>query len=224
MIHVYIADVRSLPDPKDNPEIMECLTDERKNKILRYVQAKDRKQSLGASLLLKKILEQHGCDISNITYGSYGKPELSNIYFNLSHSYDYVVCIVGDKPVGCDIEKIGKVRERIAEYFFAENEVIYLNTFEGKERMHEFYRVWTMKESYLKMTGEGLAYGLKQVECRFENTGTSERICQNNVSIYRNGEKCNCSIKEYDIPGYKMSICVEGEDDLCNVGYSWVLL
>ena len=91
-----------------------------------------------------------------------------------------------------------------------------MHTFEGEERLHEFYRLWTVKESYLKMTGEGLAYGLKAVEIRFEKT--------NNISIYRNGEKCNCSTKEYDISGYMLSICVEGEDDLCNVGYSWVLL
>lgn len=209
MVHVYIANVQNLTDPRADLGILEGLPDERKNKIMGYVQAKDRKQSLGAGLLLKHVVHRYGMDIPNIFYDSHGKPEIRGLYFNLSHSHDYVVCAVSDKPVGCDVEKVAKIQENIAEHFFAENEVAYLNGFKVEERMDEFYRIWTMKESYLKMTGEGLAYGLKQVECRFENTGIYEKSCQNNVRIYRNGIKIHCYIKEYDIPGYKLSICAK---------------
>ena len=199
MVHVYIADVRNLPDPKDHVWIMESLPDERKNKILGYVQVKDRKQSLGAGLLLKQIFETRGLNIANTVCAAHGKPEIQGMYFNLSHSYDYVVCAVSDQPIGCDIEKIGKNREKIAKHFFSVDERAYLESFGGDERLTEFYRLWTMKESYLKMTGEGLAHGLKQVECRVGN----------GVSVYRDGEKCHCFIKEYDLLGYKLSVCAK---------------
>ena len=151
MVRVYISNVSNLPDPNENLWIMEGLPEERKNKILRFLRVQDRRQNLAAGLLLKNVLEQHEIDISNISYGPHGKPELPDIYFNLSHSQDYVVCTMSDKPVGCDIEKVGKSRENVAERFFTEKERMYLSTFEEKDRLNEFYRIWTMKESYLKM-------------------------------------------------------------------------
>lgn len=190
---------------------MERLPEERKNKILRFLRVQDRRQNLAAGLLLKNVLEQHEIDISNISYGPHGKPELPDIYFNLSHSHDYVVCAISDKPVGCDIEKVGKSREGVAERFFTEKERMYLSTFEEKDRLNEFYRIWTVKESYLKMTGEGLAFGLNRIECRFEKDVSSGAKNQDEVMIYRDGEKCDCYIKEYDISGYKLSVCAEEE-------------
>lgn len=47
-----------------------------------------------------------------IAYNSQGKPYfLSNreIFFNISHSSNYVACVIGDRPVGIDIEKPAKV-------------------------------------------------------------------------------------------------------------------
>lgn len=47
-----------------------------------------------------------------IAYNSQGKPYfLSNceIFFNISHSSNYVACVIGDRPVGIDIEKPVKV-------------------------------------------------------------------------------------------------------------------
>ena len=113
MVRVYISNVSNLPDPKENLRVMEGLPEERKNIILRFVREQNRRQNLAAGLLLKYVLEQHEIDISNISYGPHGKPELPDFYFNLSHSHDYVVCAVSDKPVGCDIEKIGKSRKNV---------------------------------------------------------------------------------------------------------------
>lgn len=199
MVKIYAVDVSNLPDPKEYPELLNGLSENRKEKTLRYRQLKDRKQSLGAGMLLQKCLSEHGICAEDIRYGENGKPEVSKICFNLSHSNDIVVCVVSEKEVGCDVEKISELRERIAERFFTEYEIGYLNGFEGDEKRDEFYRLWTMKESYMKMTGEGMSLSLDRFEFIFNE----------NIKVYRDGELCSCFVKEYEIPGYKLTVCAQ---------------
>lgn len=199
MVYVYAAKVTNLPDPKEFPEWMEGLAEVRKQKILRYKQQKDRKQSLGAGLLLKHVLLRHGVDSGNIRFGENGKPELDGICFNLSHSHDVVVCAVSNKVVGCDVEKVKNAPTKIAERFFCKNEIEHLEKFKNAERDSEFYRLWTMKESYLKMTGEGMQLALNRFEFVFEEC----------VKVFRDGKICSCFVKEYEIPGYKLTVCAK---------------
>lgn len=83
------------------------------------------------------------------------RPEMPGeraLYFNLSHSGAYAVCALADEEVGCDIQQISPVRDRLIQRFFHETERAYIG--DSDER---FTRVWTMRESYAKMTGEGIA-------------------------------------------------------------------
>lgn len=199
MVSVYMTEVTNLSDPLDEPGIMKGLPKMRKEKILRYRQLKDRKLSLGASLLLEEVLTRHGKNLDCMKYGEHGKPEMEGIYFNLSHSHDYAVCVVSSQPVGCDIEKIERKTkaETVARRFFTDKEISYLMSQTEEKRLQEFFRIWTMKESYLKMTGEGMSCELNRVEFVF---GTE-------VEIYRDGQKCSCTMKEYEIPDYKLTVC-----------------
>lgn len=202
MVYVYAANVKNLPDPIEAPEIMEGLPEERKQKIASCKQLKDRKQSLGAGLLLKQVLLLHGVSMGKLLYGENGKPEMEGIHFNLSHSHDMVVCVLSSQPVGCDIEKIKEKNdriERIANRFFTGKECTYLNAFQDNEKNQAFFRIWTIKESYIKMTGEGLRLGLDRFEIVFGKE----------VELYREGERCSCTIQEYEIPEYKVSVCAE---------------
>ena len=74
VVKVFIADVSELPDPLKNPELLQEIPEERKQRIVRFQQEKDRKQSLGAGLLLKKCLEEYGLDIKDIYYQGNGIP------------------------------------------------------------------------------------------------------------------------------------------------------
>lgn len=209
MVKVYVADVSSLPDPKECPEILKGLPDVRVQKIMRYRMVKDRKRSLGAGLLLKECLEKYDINIEEVQYGEHGKPESKSIYFNLSHSGDKVVCAVSKMPVGCDIEKIADVKEGIADRFFTENEIRHLKQFCADVKRDEFYRLWTMKESYMKMTGEGMRLSLNRFEFDISDK----------VNIYRNGEKCDCYIREYEIPGYKLTVCAKENEFISEVNF-----
>ena len=199
MVYTYAANINNLPDPIADPECMEDLPEYRKKKILRYKQKNDRIQSFGAGLLLNQVFDLHGIKDQPVTYGENGKPLMADICFNISHSHQMVVCSLSRQPVGCDIERVRNVQEGMAERFFTQNEIQYLNQYDGENRQHEFFRIWTMKESYMKMTGEGMKLGLDSFEFQIGES----------VQVYRRGELCPCFVKEYELPGHLLTVCAE---------------
>lgn len=204
MVYIYAVDITYLPDPQEFPEFMEKLPEIRKQKIIKCKQLQARKQSAGAGLLLGYILKEYGLADAEIKFGSNGKPEIEGIFFNLSHSKNMVICVVSDKSVGCDIELICKAPEKVADRFFSEAEQSHLSQYSGEEKNKEFYRLWTMKESYMKMTGEGMRLPLHQFEVHI-----GERI-----QLYRDGMLQDCFIKEYELLRdenlpYQVSVCAE---------------
>lgn len=139
-------------------------------------------------LLLKEIPEpmplEYGC-------GEHGKPYLINSpwHFNLSHSGDYVLCALSRREVGADIQIERKKNvKKIAERFFSEEENRMLK--QSEDENADFFRLWTRKEAYGKLTGEGLA-GVLGINLQEEG------------EIY--GGLC---WEEYDMPkGYRIALC-----------------
>ena len=205
MVQVYLMNIADLPDPKEKNIVMRELPQKEQDRILAFSHEKGRKQCLGARLLQQYVLAQQGLCLEDVTYGEHHKPEVSGLQFNLSHSYDYVVCAVGDKPVGCDIEKIGPARMHVAKRFFHAQELQYLNTFTGREQDEEFFRLWTIKESYIKMTGEGMYLPLNKFVCLISGEGIHMLYEDQDGSLQRP----ECFVKEYEVPGYKLTVCAE---------------
>ena len=92
------------------------------------------------------------------SYSKYGKPYLKgkeNIYFNVSHSRDYVVCAFSDNEVGIDIQVHKKWKKELAQRFFSEEDKKLLARLEneGFAPSEMFFCMWTVKESYMKLTG-----------------------------------------------------------------------
>lgn len=186
MVYLYAADVSSLPDPTEDFKVMEGLPKERINKILNAKHKQKRLQSLGAGLLLEKVLNRHGISSETIQLEEGGKPKAEGICFNLAHSGDYVLCAVSDRPVGCDIEQLRKAPKPVAERNFTTEELAYLQEFSGETYSREFFRIWTKKESYLKMLGIGIRVPLHTLQ-----VGPSYHL------------------HEYDISGYQITVCAE---------------
>lgn len=97
-------------------------------------------------------------------FGPHGKPEIVDfpLYFSLSHSGDYVLCAISDREVGADIQKLQTVDfSKLASRFFAEAEYKALEECDSEaERQKLFFRLWTNKEAYGKMTGQGIMAAL----------------------------------------------------------------
>lgn len=128
---------------------------------------------LGEALAVE-ALEQHRelpLGSYRIARGEKGKPfivDRGNVFFNISHSGDYVVCAVSDEEIGVDIEKRSKARMEVAGRFFHKQEVRELEMTPDSERNGLFYDYWSIKESFLKYIGTGLTRPLNSFIVRFE--------------------------------------------------------
>ena len=93
-----------------------------------------------------------------------GKPFFENIaglHFNISHSGSEVAIAFSTNPVGFDMEVLDRKRDclAIAERFFTAEESREVKM-AGDSANKLFARLWTAKESMLKLSGEGLVGGL----------------------------------------------------------------
>lgn len=165
MIHVYISDIT--PFLKENiwKQFADRLDMERQEKVMRTRNEKDQVRILAAGLLLQYAVEQE-LDRKMpeaslcIRQKEGGKPYLVDypqIHFNLSHSGEMVACAIGTIEVGVDIQQLVPVKEKVAARFFTEKENENLKQCATtKEYEKQFFQYWCRKESYLKLTGEGL--------------------------------------------------------------------
>ena len=200
MVKLYVADISNLPDPLSVPGELKKLPKERQQRIHHMKQEKSRKQSMGAGLLLQKVLALYHMQDSQVFVDEHGKPRIEGLEFNLSHSGNLVICAVSEQPVGCDVEEVRKAPKGVAERYFSCREQEYLSQFAEEEYDRAFFRLWTMKESYVKMTGEGLGVPLEVYEIVIEDMG---------ARVIRDGEVQECYVSVVEISGYIISICAE---------------
>ena len=90
--------------------------------------------------------------------GEHGKPYFCvhpEVRFNISHSGNLVICAVSDFEIGIDVQEKSRMNtDRIAKKVMSPVE--HKKYLESSERQYFFYRVWVMKESYVKWTGDGI--------------------------------------------------------------------
>lgn len=94
-----------------------------------------------------------------------GKPMLVDfpgVHFSLSHSGTMAACAVAACPVGIDVQKFAGIRDKISSRCYTPEEQNYWKTAENPEKA--FYRLWSLKESFVKMLGVGLAFPFRNVE------------------------------------------------------------
>ncbi|MCL2079273.1 MAG: 4'-phosphopantetheinyl transferase superfamily protein [Oscillospiraceae bacterium] len=133
-------------------------------------------------------------------YCAKGKPtlvEYPDIHFNISHCKCAVACAVFESQIGVDVQNIVPVSDKVARYALSDEEYA---IFEGlssfaperdtenvrsalppesqnkslqnlRENKEEYFcKIWTIKESYLKKTGDGIGKRLNSLRaCQLEN-------------------------------------------------------
>lgn len=145
---------------------IQYLPEERKAKVLRYRREIDRKLSVASYLLLIYALhKKFKLSPPTIAYTDKGKPYLPDhpdIHFNISHCPIGCVCAISDKSVGVDLQDIRPFSQDIANRCCSAEELLRLR--QSADPAACFTQMWAMKESYLKMTGEGIAQSLPAID------------------------------------------------------------
>jgi len=163
MAKIYIVENVTNLDEEKYDLLLDRLLADRKNKTLNYKKYEDRCRSLVAGILLKYMFKnEYGMDIdgAKISLSEYGKPYLDikgdSKHFNLSHSGGIVTGIIDEYENGIDVEKIAEYDSKIAKRFFCKEEYEYIEKSDNKNM--DFFRMWTIKEAYMKY----LALGMKK--------------------------------------------------------------
>lgn len=165
-ISVYVADVSPLA--KDDSlfnKVYSSVSPERQQKTDRFRFKNDKCLSLCAEYLFMCACRDFGVEYTGqkVTAEDNSKPRFEdcNICFNLSHSGNKAMCIMSDYEVGCDIERKHKTNTDIADRYFSPDEKHLLSVCKSeKEKEELFFRLWTLKESFIKCVGLGLSLPL----------------------------------------------------------------
>jgi 4'-phosphopantetheinyl transferase len=159
------------------------LSDDEKAKAGRFVFDKDQRRFVTAHGALRLILSEYtGADPSGLSFaqGENGKPYLrpgsGDVFFNLSHSGDYtLIAVTKCLRVGVDIEGIRSNIDflDLSRKFFSPSECAWLDGQPLSKQVVAFFRLWVMKEAFLKATGVGLSDSLNEIDVTFTSNGNA---------------------------------------------------
>lgn len=214
MIYNYALEIPKIIEAYTFHKLEKMISVERRERIKKYRFDEDKKRSLLAEVLLRYALKKNfGISCSQVQFvtNSFGKPMLKNveqIHFNLSHSGDWVVCGVSDAPIGIDVETI-KIKDLIiAKRFFTEDEYKDILRQPEEEKIKYFFKLWTLKESYVKAEGKGLSIPLNSFSFRvlpheiqmYEGKLLSNKYCFQVFSLDNLHTVAICSKQVYEAP------------------------
>ena len=93
-------------------------------------------------------------ELLNLWYDR-NKPMADNCFVSISHSGNMVAVCTSENPIGIDIELINEKRnlEKLSNRVFCGKE---LETFKNNPTPEQFYEIWTRKEAYSKIDGQGV--------------------------------------------------------------------
>ncbi|WP_062491249.1 MULTISPECIES: 4'-phosphopantetheinyl transferase family protein [Paenibacillus] len=175
MIEICALHIEKNLDIQQFESLLLLVSEEKRNRILKNVRFEDAQRSLLADVLARFMLCR-SLNLSNedITfyYNSFGKPFLKNVenvFFNVSHSGNWVVCALDNSPIGIDIEIVKPIDISIARRFFSTVEYKDIMKRTPTQREDYFYTLWTLKESYIKAIGKGLSIPLDSFSFRVKN-------------------------------------------------------
>lgn len=217
-IHLWCAKLDVLQDCVE--QLAQHLSLDEQKRAERFRFERHRRRFIVARGLLRDILACYA-NVSprhfEFSYSERGKPELAHhsmdkrLCFNISHSHELALyAITYEHRIGVDIEYTLNRKtdvEHLAKRFFLPHEYDVIRNTPPTHKHELFFKCWTIKEAYLKATGEGLA-GLEQVEISFA-AGQPNGL----LSIKQDSHAASrWSVYQLAIPkaGYTAALVVEG--------------
>jgi 4'-phosphopantetheinyl transferase len=170
-VHVWLTDPDRIP-----PDLLAAydslLTPDERAKQQRFMFEKGRRECLVTRALVRTTLSRYA-DVAprdwRFVPNEHGRPDIAPglvrapLRFNLSHTDGLIACAVSlERDVGVDVEYLDRRGPDldVAERFFSALEVRELRALPASEQRDRFFCYWTLKESYIKARGMGLALPL----------------------------------------------------------------
>ena len=163
---LYIIDESEKFENDFYKSVISLLSEQRLKKVERLRTQEGKNASACAYLLLRfALMENYEInDAVVFEFAERGKPKLKDhphIHFNLSHSHNLAACAVADVEVGIDVQRITEIKDKVARRVLTADEY---TKFKNSPNPDEYFcEVWTIKESLLKMTGQGIAEELRDI-------------------------------------------------------------
>lgn len=190
MIRCFVTDSSPLGDPQVYCKAYALLPDARRGKADFYRFPGDRCLSVTAGLFIRLVENTYG----EVAIDANGKPHCPGAEFNISHSGHYVAFAISERPVGIDIEAVGRNMDIARRVMDPDEYRDFIDLVDGKGRDDVFARMWTAKESYMKALGLG-----------FRLPPESFRVLYGYDIRSPDG---SMTIRELDAPeGFRMSVC-----------------
>ena len=246
MISVLILDINEAKENETRVNISKklhtCPLPEAEDGDLRLFLLRKGLRFMGADSLAEKLTSKMFC------LGRDGKPSFSEkitektgIFFNLSHSGNYLAGAFSDREIGLDIQTTSPPHGDvlcIARRFFTPDEYKLLAAVKDPENQLElFFRLWSIKEAYLKYCGCGLRADLnsflirpipqipsmqdKRQDTQDNGKDTAAELQKGSLSVLKKEDLL--SPAEYALlsgpPGYTLAVCAETIPDRIQIHY-----
>ncbi len=211
--------------------LFSTLNPEEQARALAFRFEEHRRRYAASHIFLRGLIAQLvGSAAKDLTFkaNSHGKPALADpsqpdLRFNLSHSGDFAICVLGyRRETGADIERMRSIEDPtgIMASHFSPPEIARILELGSAERDAAFFACWTRKEAYIKARGLGLSIPLNSFEVDvdpfapagefrpvFEREHAGAWICAN-----------------LDVPhGYAGAVAIEGLTPVTLTMFEWAL-
>lgn len=230
--HIYICDISDgyLNDPFNFETAIRILPLSVQNAIL--AKKGDKLKEIALS---NRLLELFGCskwtgfpkkDLK-FARGKYGKPYLEDLFveFSMSNGCNSVVMVVQGTSVGIDVASTTDCKnwgDNYLEEFvdiFSDEEYAALQNSAHDQLDELFTYYWSMKESYMKLTGTGLNTNIKNIDLKCLHIlpkweiMTVERVIEDKLVIFTSRW-----INEFEI----VSTATYGDQDMSLIKYQTI--
>lgn len=195
-IHLWQVNPDEITETELLNKYKKLLTSEETKKQQRYKFSQDKHDALITRAFIRDLLSYYA-DIApqdwRFKKGEKDKPEIVNsplpLRFNLSHTKGLIICAVTlENDIGCDVEDITRSNDvlSIANRYFSASETEELFSLPTTQQRNRFFDYWTLKESYIKAWGLGLAIPLKDFSYTINDSIVEKNSLfsvKNNISL-----------------------------------------
>jgi 4'-phosphopantetheinyl transferase len=180
-VFIWIIDTNIELSVERLTTLQSILSFDERNQLAHFQNALARHQYLLTRALVRTMLSRYtGIAAPELQFGSnlYGKPTLKNrdsvvsqISFNVTHTTGLIALVItGQRKVGIDAEHpLRSIDLDVSDYYFSYSERDAMKRLPIPLQQERFLALWTLKESYIKARGMGLAIPLDKFGFRWND-------------------------------------------------------